>query len=143
MITAERTSDLRVQRIGALPSPADVLAQAPLPAAGAELVARSRAQTQEVLNGTDDRLLVVVGPCSVHDPQAAVEYARRLADLAAELVEDLHVVMRVYFEKPRTTTGWKGLINDPGMDPSYYIPRGLRLARRVLLDILETGVPVA
>src|SRR5690625_5224742 len=111
-----------------LPSPARVRTELPLPETAAHLVARSRRATQDILNGDDDRLLVVVGPCSVHDHDAAVDYASRLAPLAAELGEDLHVVMRVYFEKPRTTTGWKGLINDPGLDGTYDIPRcpGLR-----------------
>jgi 3-deoxy-7-phosphoheptulonate synthase len=139
-IQSERTSDLRVLRMEPLPTPSEVLAEQPLPDAAADLVARSRAHTQDILAGRDDRLLAVVGPCSVHDPVAAVEYAHRLSALAEELSDDLHVVMRVYFEKPRTTTGWKGLINDPGLDGSYDIPRGLRLARTVLLDVLAAGV---
>lgn len=143
MLTAERTNDLRVRGMQALPTPAQVLTELPLPDAGADLVGRSRRAAQRILDGSDDRLLVVVGPCSVHDPAAALDYARRLAVLTEEFDEDLHVLMRVYFEKPRTTTGWKGLINDPGMDGSYDIPRGLRLARRVLLDVLATGVGVA
>ncbi len=144
MITAQaqRTSDLRVTEIRPLPTPGQILGDLPLPDRSADLVASSRQAISEVLRGTDDRLLVVVGPCSVHDPEAALEYAHRLAALAAELREDLLIVMRVYFEKPRTTTGWKGLINDPGLDGSYDIPRGLRLARQVLLDVLDTGVPV-
>jgi 3-deoxy-7-phosphoheptulonate synthase len=92
---------------------------------------------------TDDRLLVVVGPCSVHDPVAALDYARRLADIRRSLEDDLLIVMRVYFEKPRTVTGWKGLINDPGLNGSYDVHRGLRAARRLLLDIVELGLPVA
>lgn len=136
-----RTNDLRVRRMEPLPTPNQILDEQPLPDDLAELVARSRAEVQDVLRGADDRLLVVVGPCSVHDPVAVEDYARRLAALADELAEDLVVVMRVYFEKPRTTTGWKGLINDPDLDGSYDIPRGLRLARRVLLDVLRTGLP--
>lgn len=143
LLTAERTHDLRVRGLDVLPTPAQIIDESPLPEAGAQVVAASRQATQDILAGTDDRLLVVVGPCSVHDPRAAVDYATRLSALAADLDEDLHVVMRVYFEKPRTTTGWKGLINDPGLDGSYDIPRGLRLARRVLLDVLDTGVGVA
>jgi len=143
LLTAERTHDLRVRGLDVLPTPAQVINDLPLPDAGAQVVADSRQATQDILAGADDRLLVVVGPCSVHDPHAALDYATRLSALAAELDEDLHVVMRVYFEKPRTTTGWKGLINDPGMDGSYDIPRGLRLARQVLLDVLDTGVGVA
>lgn len=137
------TTDLRVLRMEPLPTPEQVRAGLALPEASAELVDRSRREVQEVLGGQDDRLLVVVGPCSVHDPVAALDYARRLAAQAHRLGEDLLVVMRVYFEKPRTTTGWKGLVNDPAMDGSYDIPRGLRLGRRVLLDVLEAGVPAA
>lgn len=138
---ADNTADLRVMRMEPLPTPREVRAELPLPPGSAELVARSRRETQQVLRGEDDRLLVVVGPCSVHDPVAAVDYAHRLAAQARRLEDDLLVVMRVYFEKPRTTTGWKGLINDPHLDGSYDIPRGLRLGRRVLLDVLEAGVP--
>ncbi|WP_277050695.1 3-deoxy-7-phosphoheptulonate synthase [Ruania albidiflava] len=138
---AAPTHDLRVLRMDPLPTPGEVIADLPLPGRSADLVAGARQQAADVLAGRDDRLLVVVGPCSVHDPAAAIEYAHRLAAAAERLSEDLLVVMRVYFEKPRTTTGWKGLINDPGLDGSYDIPRGLRLARQVLLDVLEAGVP--
>ncbi|USQ78180.1 3-deoxy-7-phosphoheptulonate synthase [Ornithinimicrobium faecis] len=141
--TTRRTStnDLRVRRMEPLPTPTQVLSEQPLPDELATLVDSSRGQIQSVLRGDDDRLLVVVGPCSVHDPGAAIDYARRLKTLADDLADDLVVVMRVYFEKPRTTTGWKGLINDPDLDGSYDIPRGLRLARQVLLGVLETGLP--
>ncbi|WP_147915866.1 3-deoxy-7-phosphoheptulonate synthase [Ruania zhangjianzhongii] len=139
--TEQRTDDLRVLRMDPLPTPTEVRTRLPLPAHSAELVARTRREAADVLAGHDDRLLVVVGPCSVHDPDAAIEYAHRLAATADRLSEDLLVVMRVYFEKPRTTIGWKGLINDPGLDGSYDIPRGLRLARQVLVDVLEAGVP--
>jgi 3-deoxy-7-phosphoheptulonate synthase len=105
-------------------------------------VARSREQIQAILRGEDDRLLLVVGPCSIHDPDAALEYARRLAKAASEVARDLLVVMRVYFEKPRTTVGWKGLINDPHLDESFAINQGLRAARGLLLDLAEIGVPV-
>ncbi|WP_114906431.1 3-deoxy-7-phosphoheptulonate synthase [Ornithinimicrobium murale] len=135
------TNDLRVRRMEPLPTPTQVLEEQPLPDDLADLVDRSRGEIQAVLHGDDDRLLVVVGPCSVHDPAAAVDYARRLKVVADALADDLVVVMRVYFEKPRTTTGWKGLINDPDLDGSYNIPRGLRLARQVLLDVLGTGLP--
>src|SRR5207237_1990573 len=101
----------------------------------------SREEISEVLAGGDDRLIAVVGPCSIHDPKAALDYARRLKTLADELADDLLVVMRVYFEKPRTTVGWKGLINDPHLDGSYVINDGLRRARRVLLDLAEFGLP--
>lgn len=137
------TDDLRVLRMDVLPTPAEVRAELPLPTDLAELVTRSRQDVHDVLTGDDDRLLVVVGPCSVHDPVAVADYARRLAVTADALADDLLVVMRVYFEKPRTTIGWKGLINDPHLDGSYDIPRGLRLARQVLLDVLATGLPTA
>ncbi|HUK63752.1 MAG TPA: 3-deoxy-7-phosphoheptulonate synthase, partial [Dongiaceae bacterium] len=94
-----------------------------------------------ILNGADDRLVVIIGPCSIHDPEAALDYARRLRTLADELAADLRIVMRVYFEKPRTTVGWKGLINDPNLDGSFAINEGLRLARRLLLDLAEMGLP--
>lgn len=140
-ITPASTTDLRVRRMEPLPTPLAVREELPLPTHLAELVASSRVDVQRVLRGEDDRLVVLVGPCSVHDPIAVAEYAQRLAEVANELHEDLVVVMRVYFEKPRTTTGWKGLINDPDLDGSYDIPRGLRLARRVLLGVLEAGLP--
>jgi 3-deoxy-7-phosphoheptulonate synthase len=108
----------------------------------AETVQRGRAGAVDILDGRDDRLLVVVGPCSVHDPVAALDYARRLAAKADQLSDRLHVVMRVYFEKPRTTLGWKGLINDPGLDGTFEVNKGLRVARRLLLDISALGLPV-
>ena len=135
-------SDTRVVGFGALPSPAELRAEIPLGEAAEDLVDSSRRAVADVLAGRDDRLLVVVGPCSVHDPEAALDYARRLAALDSELSGELLVVMRVYFEKPRTTVGWKGLINDPDMDGTYDIPRGLRIARRLLVDVLGTGLPV-
>jgi 3-deoxy-7-phosphoheptulonate synthase len=136
------TSDIRVLGYEPLLAPETLLAELPLGAAEAKLVELSRAAIRAVLDGADDRLLVVVGPCSVHDPVAALDYAARLAALAGSLHDDLLVVMRVYFEKPRTVTGWKGLINDPGLDGSYDVQRGLRVARRLLLDIVSLGVPV-
>ena len=142
-LDAPSTSDLRIHALDPLPSPDEMLADLPLSGTAAELVSRSRAEVRDVLTGKDDRLVVVVGPCSIHDPQAALDYASRLAPLADELKDDLVIVMRVYFEKPRTTVGWKGLINDPGMDGSHDIKRGLRLAREVLLGVLDEGVPAA
>jgi 3-deoxy-7-phosphoheptulonate synthase len=136
------TSDIRVLGYEPLLAPADLLAELPLAEGPAALVEQSRAEVRAVLAGTDDRLLVVAGPCSVHDPVAALDYAERLAAMALPLQADLHVVMRVYFEKPRTVTGWKGLINDPGMDGSHDVHRGLRVARRLLLDIVALGMPV-
>ena len=144
-ITAEnptQTADRRVLSYSPLPTPTEILGELPLGPAKEALVERSRAEVADVLAGRDNRLLVVVGPCSVHDTGAALEYAARLAALAEETAEDLLIVMRVYFEKPRTTVGWKGLINDPALDGSYDIPRGLRTARKLLLDVLDLGLPV-
>jgi 3-deoxy-7-phosphoheptulonate synthase len=137
-----RVSDTRVVAYEPLLTPAALLDELPLGDAKAATVERSRSEVRAVLDGADDRLLVVVGPCSVHDPVAALDYAGRLARLCDEHVADLLVVMRVYFEKPRTVTGWKGLINDPRMDGSHDVHRGLRLARRLLLDVLRIGLPV-
>ncbi|MGO1316576.1 MAG: 3-deoxy-7-phosphoheptulonate synthase, partial [Cellulomonadaceae bacterium] len=142
-LDAASTRDLRIRALDPLPAPADMLAELPLTDRAADLVARSRAEVRAVMDGSDDRLLVVVGPCSVHDPAAALDYARRLAALVPQVADDLCIVMRVYFEKPRTTVGWKGLINDPGLDGSHDIQRGLRLAREVLLGVLAEGVPAA
>ncbi len=138
---APLTRNLRVVENRPLVSPAILMEELPLPAARARVVRRSRDEVVAILNGDDDRLIVVVGPCSIHDPEAALDYAGRLAALATELAGDLRIVMRVYFEKPRTTVGWKGLINDPGHDESFAVNTGLRLARRTLLDILALGLP--
>ncbi|GAB4086579.1 3-deoxy-7-phosphoheptulonate synthase [Myceligenerans cantabricum] len=138
-----RTSDLRVRALAPLPAPAGVLGAMPLGTRFGDLVATSRREVRDVLTGEDDRLLVIVGPCSVHDPVAALDYAGRLARVARGLADDLVVVMRVYFEKPRTTVGWKGLINDPFLDGSHDVEHGLRLAREVLLGVLDAGVPAA
>ena len=137
-----RTSDTRIAGYEPLVSPAALLYELKLAEAQQQAVERTRAEVQAVLDGADDRLLVVTGPCSVHDPRAALDYAARLAGLRARYAGDLLIVMRVYFEKPRTVTGWKGLINDPGMDGSYDVHRGLRTARRLLLDIVSAGLPV-
>ncbi|MBV9858047.1 MAG: 3-deoxy-7-phosphoheptulonate synthase [Streptosporangiaceae bacterium] len=137
-----RVRDTRIVAYEPLLSPAALLEELPLGAAGAATVERSRAEVRAVLDQADDRLLVIAGPCSVHDPKAALDYAGRLARLRAEHSENLLIVMRVYFEKPRTVTGWKGLINDPGMDGGYDVHRGLRTARRLLVDILGQGMPV-
>ena len=136
------TSDLHVAGFQPLIAPDELLAELPLGESRAATVYGSREAVRRILAGDDDRLLAVVGPCSVHDPDAAVDYALRLAKTAAELEDDLCVVMRVYFEKPRTTVGWKGLINDPGLDGSHDVHRGLRTARRLLLDVLDLGLGV-
>jgi 3-deoxy-7-phosphoheptulonate synthase len=137
----ERTRDLHVESIRPLIPPAILLEELPLSPAAAHTVSRSREEIGTILNGHDDRLFVVVGPCSIHDPKAALDYAGRLAGLARDLRGDLCVIMRVYFEKPRTTVGWKGLINDPHLDGSFAINEGLRLGRRILLDILGLDLP--
>ncbi|PJJ61457.1 3-deoxy-D-arabinoheptulosonate-7-phosphate synthase [Compostimonas suwonensis] len=136
------TNDLRVTSFEALPSPAELRDELPLTAAHQDLVSASRAAVEAIVRGDDDRLLVVVGPCSVHDPVAALEYARRLAPIAQRHNDRLLIVMRVYFEKPRSTGGWKGLINDPYLDGSHRVADGLRIARKLLLDILDLGLPV-
>ena len=137
-----RLIDTRITGYEPLLSPAALLEELPLGAARAETVERTRAEVRAVLDGEDDRLLVITGPCSVHDPKAALDYAARLGQLRDQHADELLIVMRVYFEKPRTVTGWKGLINDPRMDGSYDVHRGLRTARRLLLDILGQGMPV-
>jgi 3-deoxy-7-phosphoheptulonate synthase len=134
--------DRRIARIATLTTPVSVVERYPLSSERAAQVVRHREEIQRVLNKEDDRLLVVVGPCSVHDAEAALDYANRLAGQADRLAEDLMITMRVYFEKPRTTTGWKGLINDPHLDGSLDVDTGLRTARKLLLDILATGLPV-
>jgi 3-deoxy-7-phosphoheptulonate synthase len=137
-----RVRDTRIVGYEPLLSPAALLDELPLGDAQAHTVETSRTQVRAVLDGSDDRLLVVTGPCSVHDPRAALEYADRLLELRERYAEELLIVMRVYFEKPRTVTGWKGLINDPAMDGSFDVHRGLRVARRLLLDTLAKGLPV-
>ncbi|MGO1225797.1 MAG: 3-deoxy-7-phosphoheptulonate synthase [Brachybacterium sp.] len=126
-----------------LPTPAELLAELPLQPHHAAQVAAHRDQVRAVLAGTDDRLLVVVGPCSIHDPEAGLDYARRLAAMQAEVGEELLLVMRTYFEKPRTTVGWKGLINDPHLNGSHDIATGLRRARTFLREVTALGLPTA
>ena len=132
-----QTDDLRISKVRPLIAPAILMDELPQSPEGASLVSKARNDATQILQGKDDRLLVVVGPCSIHDPQAAIEYATKLKPLAEELSNDLLVVMRVYFEKPRTTVGWKGLINDPNLNDSFDINEGLRVARRLLLDISD------
>jgi 3-deoxy-7-phosphoheptulonate synthase len=136
------TGDTRILAYDPLLAPAALMDELPLEDRLAKTVEQARTDIRAVLNMVDDRLLVIVGPCSVHDPTAALDYASRLRELAQSLNDDLLIVKRVYFEKPRTVTGWKGLINDPGLDGSYDVHRGLRAARRLLLDILALGLPV-
>jgi 3-deoxy-7-phosphoheptulonate synthase len=136
-----RTDDLRIKRIRPLLAPAILLEEIPLTDAASTVVARGRRALEAILDGHDPRLAVIVGPCSIHDPVAALEYARRLKTLADAVADRLLLVMRVYFEKPRTTVGWKGLINDPDLDESFHINKGLRLARQLLADIAAIGLP--
>ena len=124
-----------------MPTPATVQSAAPLTAEAARTVAAGRATLRAILERRDPRPFVVVGPCSIHDPQAALEYARRLQALAAEVADTIYLVMRVYFEKPRTSTGWKGYINDPRMDDSFHIEEGIGAARRLLVALAELGLP--
>jgi 3-deoxy-7-phosphoheptulonate synthase len=134
--------DQRIERTTGLASPAQMVHDQPLGESSAEVVLEGRSAVASILDRTDDRLMVVVGPCSVHDPDAALTYAERLSEKARELRGDLLVVMRVYFEKPRTTIGWKGLINDPRLDDSGDVNEGLRIARKILLEVLGLGLPV-
>lgn len=138
----EAVRDQRIARLEPLVSPRALLEELVLSDEHATVVLRGREQIHAILDGEDDRLFVVVGPCSVHDPDATRDYARRLADAAQHLSDDLCIAMRVYFEKPRTTTGWKGLINDPHLDGSGDVNTGLRVARGLLLEVLALGLPI-
>ena len=141
--TQHPTSNLRVSEFTPLPTPQDLMAELPLEARLAEVVGRGRDEVRAIMDGVDDRLLVIVGPCSIHDPKAGLEYARRLVSQAEKHREDLLIVMRTYFEKPRTTVGWKGLINDPRLDGSHDIAAGLRAARAFLRQVTALGLPTA
>lgn len=138
-----QNDDLRITEIKELLPPVALLEKFPATDKAAKTVSETRNAIHKILKGNDDRLLVVIGPCSIHDPKAAKEYAARLLTLRDALRGELEVVMRVYFEKPRTTVGWKGLINDPQMNNSFQINDGLRIARKLLLDINDTGLPAA
>jgi len=136
-----RTDDLRIREMKELTPPAHLLREFAAGPAAEHTVAGARMALHRILHGQDDRLMVVIGPCSIHDPKAALEYARRLAGERQRFIGDLEILMRVYFEKPRTTVGWKGMINDPYMDNSFRINDGLRMARELLCDINELGLP--
>ena len=139
-----RTDDQRIKDVTPLPPPEHLIRFFPIAGTAIEnLIDGTRGAVRRILKGEDDRLLVVIGPCSIHDPTAALEYARRLKAQRTKHADTLEVVMRVYFEKPRTTVGWKGLINDPYLDESYRIHEGLRIARQLLVDINRAGVPAA
>ena len=135
--------DRHIRRIKPLISPAVLAEELRAELEVIEFISASRDAVQAILDGEDARLIVVVGPCSVHDPQGALDYARQLADKTSHLRDRLFIVMRVYFEKPRTVVGWKGLINDPDIDNTYHINKGLRLARKLLIDVARTGLPAA
>ncbi len=137
----ETTDDVRIREIKMLSPPSHLLREFPISEAASDTVFGTRRSIHRILHGQDDRLLIVVGPCSIHDPEAARDYAARLAEQRSLLAGELEIVMRVYFEKPRTTVGWKGLINDPALDGSFDINRGLRIARELLSDINEMGLP--
>jgi 3-deoxy-7-phosphoheptulonate synthase len=136
-----RTDDLRIRDIRELITPEDLMREHPCTEEVSATVTAARQSLHRILHGQDDRLAVVIGPCSIHDIDSALEYARRLAEQRERLKGTLEIIMRVYFEKPRTTVGWKGLINDPGLDGSFQINRGLKLARGLLLDINQLGLP--
>jgi 3-deoxy-7-phosphoheptulonate synthase len=137
------TDDLRIQGLANLTSPNDLIHRIPVKESAAILITKARETAARIMAGQDDRLLVVVGPCSIHDPEAALEYATKLKAVANALQQDLLIIMRVYFEKPRTTVGWKGLINDPHLNNSFDINQGLQVARKLLSDITDIGLPIA
>ncbi|MGF1741499.1 3-deoxy-7-phosphoheptulonate synthase [Vibrio profundum] len=138
-----KTDELRTQALGPMPTPAELGQMHPITSDVAERIAQSRLQVEKILKGEDKRLLVIVGPCSVHDPDAALDYANRLAAVQNQYEQELFIVMRTYFEKPRTVVGWKGLITDPNLDGSYALEAGLSKARQLLLDINKIGLPTA
>lgn len=142
-MTTFNVENVNVTSFNAMPSPEDLHARLPLSDSAGVAVTRGREALRNILDRRDPRLFVVVGPCSIHDPVAGLDYARRLKQLQEEVKDTLLLVMRVYFEKPRTTTGWKGFINDPDMDDSFRVDRGMELARRFLLDVCELGLPTA
>ncbi len=141
--TPDPTDDLRITGITEVVAPEQVRSEYPITENAIKTIQETRKAIQAILKGEDDRVLIIIGPCSIHDPKAAIEYAQRLKSVQAKLSKDLLIVMRVYFEKPRTSVGWKGLINDPNLDDSFEINQGLRIARKLLVDLNEMGVPAA
>ncbi|MCH8622851.1 3-deoxy-7-phosphoheptulonate synthase AroG [Undibacterium sp. TS12] len=137
----QRTDDLRIREMKELVPPSHLIREFACSEKASETAGNARTALHRILHGQDDRLMVVIGPCSIHDPKAAMEYARRLAEVRPHFAGELEIIMRVYFEKPRTTVGWKGLINDPYLDNSFRINDGLRIARELLLNINELGLP--
>lgn len=142
-MSISQTDDVRIGKLDPLISPAVLSYYLPISGKASNVVSEARQGSENIMSGKDDRVLVVVGPCSIHDTKAAIEYAQKLKPLADKYKDDLLIVMRVYFEKPRTTVGWKGLINDPHLDGSFDINRGLRIARELLLELNEMGMPAA
>ncbi|MGB6155697.1 3-deoxy-7-phosphoheptulonate synthase AroG [Castellaniella sp.] len=138
---SHNTDDIRIREIRELAPPAHVMREFPCSPEISRTVHESRHAVHDILNGQDDRLVVIIGPCSIHNPEAALDYAQRLAKQRTRFAADLEIIMRVYFEKPRTTVGWKGLINDPGLDGSFDINQGLRTARELLIDVNALGLP--
>ncbi|MCA2018664.1 3-deoxy-7-phosphoheptulonate synthase [Vibrio tritonius] len=138
-----KTDELRTRSLGPMPTPAQLSDTYPISDVVAQRIAKSRHHIERILTGQDDRLLVIVGPCSIHDPDAAIDYGRRLSELQTHYSEELFVVMRTYFEKPRTVIGWKGLITDPNLDGSYALEQGLNMARHLLLKVNEMGLATA
>nr|MCS5586538.1 3-deoxy-7-phosphoheptulonate synthase [Gammaproteobacteria bacterium] len=137
------TDNLRITSSAPMVAPTELMGEYPLSEKGSSGIFQTRKAIKDILEGRDKRLMVIVGPCSIHDPKSAREYAQRLLALKTELNDDLLIVMRVYFEKPRTTIGWKGLINDPDLDESFNIDKGLKIARHLLIDLADMGMPVA
>ena len=136
-----KTDDLRIIETQELSTPEDVRQELPITDLSAKTILNSRKVIEDILNGKDDRIFVVIGPCSIHDPIAAMDYAKKLNKISQEVSENLFIIMRVYFEKPRTTVGWKGLINDPMLDGSFEINKGIRIGRKLLLDIVDLEIP--
>ncbi|GAB5453238.1 MAG: 3-deoxy-7-phosphoheptulonate synthase AroG [Halioglobus sp.] len=139
----DRVADVRILQSQPLLTPAALAAELPMTGQSEALIAHARTAAEDCLSGADSRLMVVVGPCSIHDPAAALDYAAQLYEQTRDFQQQLHIVLRVYFEKPRTVIGWKGLINDPNLDSSYRLNHGLHLARKLLLDVAELGLPAA
>ena len=139
----QTTENLNVESLAVMPSPAEVHARLPLSEAAAQTVIAGRRTLENILDRKDPRLFIVVGPCSIHDPVAGLDYARRLKQLADHVKETIYIVMRVYFEKPRTVTGWKGYINDPDMDDSFHVEKGMQKGREFLMQVNELGLPAA
>ena len=140
-MTMYETKDLRIKDVKEVLTPEELMSNLPMSEHATQVVHEARQGVYDVLDGKDDRLVVIIGPCSIHDTKAALEYANRLKPLMEELKDDLLIIMRVYFEKPRTTVGWKGLINDPDLDESFHINKGVRMARELLLNLAEMNIP--